>query len=147
MRYRRPSLSLSCIAALRRIFGFLFKTLDLEKKTALTAVSWGLWVICHRSFDSGPAYRYLILTGKWFPLGAEAFWGGLVTLAGSLQMFGLARQLRPLRMGSALFALTLWLSLGVAFWLHNARGTGIVVYVLFAWANAALYYQVGTGGR
>ena len=70
----------------RWLFGFLFASLDLEKKSALTALSWGVWVIAARSFDSSPAYVYLWRTGRWFPLGPEALWGGLMSLAGSLQL-------------------------------------------------------------
>jgi hypothetical protein len=131
----------------RSVFGFLFVSLDLEKKSALTALSWGVWVVAARSFDSSPAYVYLLRTARWFPLGPEAFWGGLMTLTGSLQLYGLVYRLGMLRMGAALFASTLWLSLGLAFAIHNPRGGGMVIYGLFALANAALYFQVGTGCR
>ncbi len=131
----------------RWIFGFLFASLDLEKKSALTALSWGLWVIAAHTFDSSPAYVYLVAAARWFPLGPEAFWGGLMTLAGTLQLYGLVHRLAPLRMGAALFASTLWLSLGLAFAIHNPRGGGMVIYGLFSLANAALYFQVGTGCR
>jgi hypothetical protein len=131
----------------RFIFAFLFASLDLEKKSALTALSWGLWVIAARSFDSSPAYVYLIRAARWFPLGPEAFWGGLMTLAGSLQLYGLVYRQTVLRMGSALFASTLWLSLGLAFAIHNPRGGGMIIYGLFSLANAALYFQVGTARR
>jgi hypothetical protein len=131
----------------KSVFGFIFATLDLEKKSALTAVSWGVWVIAARSFDSSPAYVYLVRTARWFPLGPEAFWGGLTTLAGALQLYGLVNRRPRLRMGAALFASTLWLSLGLAFAIHNPRGGGFVIYGLFALANAALYFQVGTGCR
>jgi hypothetical protein len=131
----------------RSLFGFLFASLDLEKKSALTALSWGLWVITARSFDSSPAYVYLIRAARWFPAGPEAFWGGLMSLAGALQLYGLVYRLALLRMGAALFASTLWLSLGLAFAIHNPRGGGMVIYGLFALANAALYFQVGTGCR
>jgi hypothetical protein len=117
----------------KSVFGFLFASLDLEKKSALTALSWGTWVIAARSFDSSPAYVYLVRTARWFPLGPETFWGGLTALAGALQLYG--------------FASTLWLSLGLAFAIHNPRGGGFVIYGLFALANAALYFQVGTGCR
>lgn len=133
--------------ALRWLFAAFFETLDLEKKSALAAITWGLWVIYHHSFDSGPAYKYFIRAGAWFPLGAEVFWGSVVSLAGSAQMTGLLLGRKSLRMGSALFTLMLWLCLGVAFALHNARGTGMLIYGIFAYANAALYYQLGTHRR
>ena len=134
-------------ACLRWLFATFFETLDLEKKSALAAISWGIWVVCHRSFDSGPAYYYFIQTARWFPYGPEAFWGGIISTAGGVQMFGLLRGSKRLRMTAAFVTLTLWLCLGTAFWLHNARGTGMLIYGLFAYANSALYYQLGTSRR
>jgi hypothetical protein len=131
----------------RWIFRFLFASLDLEKKSALTALSWGVWVICARSFDSSPAYVYPIAAARWFPVRPETFWGGLMSLTGTLQLYGLIHRVAPLRMGAAIFASTLWLSLGLAFAIHNPRGGGMIIYGLFALANAALYFQVGTGVR
>ncbi len=133
--------------AARAVFLFLFASLDLEKKSALTALCWGLWVIAAHTFDSSPAYVYLIRAARWFPPGPEAFWGGLSALAGTLQLYGLVNRRNRLRMASALFASTLWLSLGLAFAIHNPRGGGFVIYGLFSLANAALYFQVGTGCR
>ncbi len=130
-----------------RLFDFFFARLDLEKKTALTAITWGGWGMINHTFDSSPAYRYLVATGSWFPLGPEVFWGGLISLAGALQVYGLISERRVFRMIAAIFACTLWLSLGLAFLLHNPRGFSLVIYGLLAWANAALYYQVGTARR
>jgi len=139
--------------ALQRVFRAFFRDLDLERKSGLTALLWGAWVIAFGTFSSGPAYYYLIASASWLtgPVHAEWLWGGLTVAAGCAQLVGVFSDRADgrvrLRMGAALFSCTLWVSLGVAFTLTNPVSTAPVVYGLFALANAALYYQIGTGQR
>ena len=136
--------------ALRWLFRECFQELDLERKSALTALCWGVWVIAFHTFDSSPAFEYLTAAARWLSGGhgrPEWVWGGLCICVGAAQLHSIFAGFRRTRMAAALFAATLWACLGSAFCLHNPAGTGALVYGFFALANAALYYQVATGRR
>ena len=135
--------------AVQWLFRECFQELDLERKSALTAFSWGVWVISLHSFGSSPGFAYLILAARWLtgPTHAEWFWGLLSIAGGTSQLYGVFTNRRRLRMVVALYAATLWSCLSVAFWLHNPVGGAPLVYGFFAWSNAALYYQVASNRR
>ena len=135
--------------AIRWLFRECFQELDLERKSALTAFCWGVWIIALHSFASSPGFAYLILAADWLTgtTHPEWFWGGLSILGGTSQLYGVFTDRRRLRMGAALYAATLWSCLSVAFWLHNPVGGAPLIYGFFAWSNAALYHQVGTHRR
>lgn len=126
-----------------------FETLDLDKKCALTALCWGGWVVATRCFNSSPGFTYFIAATRvlLLPGPPEYWWGGLFCVTGGLQIHGRFAGIFRLRMSAAILACTIWLALAAAFALQNPLSTGIPMYSLFAFANAALYYQVGTRRR
>ena len=126
---------------------FLVYRLDLERKSILTALAWGGWVLTRHSFDSGPAYRFLNATAAWIGLDGEALWGGLLVTGALLQLTGLLTERDRLRMAAAMCLCATWLLIGLMFFLYNSRGTGAPTYLAFAWSAGCLYFQIGTNRR
>ena len=126
---------------------FLVYRLDLERKSILTALAWGGWVLARHSFDSGPAFRFLNETAAWLGLDGEGCWGGLLLLGATLQLIGLLTERDRLRMAAAMLLCATWLLIGLMFFLYNSRGTGAPTYLAFAWSAGCLYFQIGTRRR
>jgi len=126
---------------------FLVYRLDLERKSIVTALAWGAWVLTRRSFDSGPAFRFLNETAGWLGLAGEVFWGGLLVAGGLMQLAGLLTDRDRLRMAAAMLLCATWLLIGLMFFLYNSRGTGAPTYLAFAWSTGCLYFQIGTRRR
>lgn len=132
---------------LRTLADFLILRFDLERKSIVTAMAWGLWVIVRRSFESGDSYLFLKISAGWFGMGGEWFWGGLLLLGGTLQVTGLVTKRDGLRMAAAMLLSAVWLLIGVQFTLHNDRSTAVPAYLAFAWSAGVLYFQIGTARR
>ena len=133
--------------ALHGLRDFLVYRLDLERKSILTALVWGGWVIARRSFDSGPAFRFLNSTAARLGLGGETLWGGLLVAGALLQLTGLLTGRDRLRMAASMLLSATWLLIGLMFFLYNSRGTGAPTYLAFAWSTGCLYFQIGTRRR
>ena len=132
---------------LHHLRDFLVYRLDLERKSILTALAWGGWVLVRRSFDSGPAFRFLNATAARLGLDGETLWGGLLLCGSLLQLAGILTRRDPLRMAAAMLLSATWLLIGLMFFLYNSRGTGAPTYLAFAWSTGCLYFQIGTRRR
>ena len=132
---------------LHNLRDFLVYRLDLERKSILTALAWGGWVLARHSFDSGPAFRFLNATAARLGLDGETLWGGLLVAGALLQLTGLLTGRDRLRMAAAMLLCATWLLIGLMFFLYNARGTGAPTYLAFAWSTGCLYFQIGTRRR
>ena len=131
-------------ASLRDFFVVRF---DLERKSIVAALAWGLWVLARQSFESAPGFRFLRTSAAWVGLGGETLWGGLLLLGGLLQLVGLLAGHNRLRMFAAMWLSAVWSLIGLQFFLWNSRTTGAPTYLIFAWSAGCLYFQIGTRRR
>ena len=126
---------------------FLVYRFDLERKSVVAALAWGVWVLARHSFDSAPGFRFLNHTAGWVGLNGETLWGGLLLAGGVLQLAGLLSERDRLRMLAAMFLSATWSLIGLQFFLWNPRTTGAPTYLIFAWSAGCLYFQIGTRRR
>ena len=126
---------------------FFYRRFDLERKSIATSIGYGLYLISAQSFDSSPGFRDLDRLVHWLPLNPESVWGGIMILAGLIQLTGLSQGWLLCRRVGTLIMGTVWLLMGLCFLSANGRSPAIVTYGLFAWSNYCLFHQISRGYR
>lgn len=128
----------------RRMTDILHRHFEFaELWTGMLSLIWGAWMLNPLTdvTATSPTFRLMIV------LAPEWAWGLWLTLAGLMQVYGLALNHVPIRRLATLATFYLWSFVATVFVLANPAATSSIVYPMIALAVGWSHLRVGQHRR
>lgn len=108
-----------------------------ELMLALTALLWGVWVLCFDVFNSSPTYEVLST------IAPRSMIGVWVLCVGLIRFLLLVYRVAPWRHYFSVVSLCTWVFLWLTFVLSNPASTATVIYLLPLAASVLVFVRLG----